>query len=351
MIIIGCDFHTRFQQIAMLDPTTGEVMERRLEHENGEAEKFYATLASPARVGMEATLHAPWFERMLRRYHHELWIGDAAEIRAARVRKQKTDARDALHILDLLLTNRFPQIWTPSPAERDVRQMLRHRHKLVRFRTSVMNQLHGLAISQGLCRKRKLWSRVGRRELEALALDPWASRRRQELLQLLDQLNPWIDDLDLAVEKEAECRAAALHLMKEPGVGPVTALAFVLTIGPVSRFHRSKQVVSYLGLNPSEESSGGKQRLGSISKQGNSMMRHLLVEAAQTASKFDPELRRYYQQLKFRRGHSGVAKVAIARKLAVRLYWRLREAAQSVPPARMQGSPSNPMVEETPSLS
>ena len=351
MIIIGCDFHTRFQQIAMLDPTTGEIIERRLEHENGEEEKFYATLPSPARVGMEATIHAPWFERMLRRYHHELWIGDAAEIRAARVRKQKTDSRDALHLQDLLLTNRFPQIWTPSPAERDVSQMLRHRHKLVRFRTSVMNQLHGLAISQGLCRKRKLWSRVGRRELEALALDPWASRRRQELLQLLNQLNPWIDDLDLADEKEAECRAAALHLMKEPAVGPVTALAFVLTIGPVSRFHRSKQVVSYLGLNPSEESSGGKQRLGSISKQGNSMMRHLLVEAAQTASKFDPELRRYYQQLKFRRGHSGVAKVAIARKLAVRLYWRLREAAQSVPPARMQGSPSNPMVEESPSLS
>ena len=351
MIIIGCDIHTRFQQIAMLDPTTGEIIERRLEHENGEAEKFYATLPSPARVGIEATINAQWFERTLRRYHHELWIGDAAEIRAARVRKQKTDSRDALHILDLLLTNRFPQIWIPSPAERDVRQLVRHRHKLVRFRTSVMNQLHGLAISQGLCRKRKLWSRVGRRELEALALDPWARRRRQELLQLLDQLNPWIADLDRAVMQEAQSCPEAVQLMKEAGVGPVTALAFVLTIGPVSRFQRSKQVVSYLGLNPSEESSGGKQRLDSISKQGNSMMRHLLVEAAQTASKFDPELRRYYQRLKFRRGHSGVAKVAIARKLAVRLYWKLREAAQSVPPARMQGSPSNPMVEETPSPS
>ena len=351
MIIIGCDIHTRFQQIAMLDPTTGEIIERRLEHENGEAEKFYATLPSPARVGIEATINAQWFERTLRRYHHELWIGDAAEIRAARVRKQKTDSRDALHILDLLLTNRFPQIWIPSPAERDVRPLVRHRHKLVRFRTSVMNQLHGLAISQGLCRKRKLWSRVGRRELEALALDPWARRRRQELLQLLDQLNPWIADLDRAVMQEAQSCPEAVQLMKEAGVGPVTALAFVLTIGPVSRFQRSKQVVSYLGLNPSEESSGGKQRLGSISKQGNSMMRHLLVEAAQTASKFDPELRRYYQRLKFRRGHSGVAKVAIARKLAVRLYWKLREAAQSVPPARMQGSPSNPMVEETPSPS
>jgi transposase len=340
MIIIGCDFHTRFQQIAMLDPRTGEVVERRLEHETGEAEKFYASLADAARVGVEATVRAQWFERVLARYGHELWVGDAAEIRAARVRRQKTDSRDALHILDLLLSNRFPRIWIPSQTERDIRQLLRHRHKLVSYRTSVMNQLHGLAISQGLCRKRKLWSRVGRRELEALPLDRWASWRRQELLQLLDQLNPWIEELDRAVEKEAELRPEVIHLMKQPGVGPVTALCFVLTIGPISRFQRSKQVVSYLGLNPSEESSGGKQRLGSISKQGNSMLRYLLVQAAQTASQSDPELRRAYQRLKFRRGHSAVAKVAIARKLAVRLYWKLREAAQPLPSARMQGSPS-----------
>jgi len=351
MIIIGCDFHTRFQQIAMLDPTTGEIVERRLEHETGEAEKFYASLPGPARVGVETTIRAQWFERVLSRHGHELWTGDAAEISAARVRKQKTDSRDALHILDLLLTNRFPRIWMPSQAERDLRHLLRHRHKLVRYRTSVMNQLHGLAMSQGLCRKRKLWSRMGRKELEALTLDPWASRRRQELLQLLDRLNPWIAELDRAVEEEAERRPEAMCLMKQPGVGPVTALSFVLTIGPVRRFQRSKQVVSYLGLNPREESSGGKQRLGSISKQGNSMMRYLLVEAAQVASQCDPELRREYLRLKFRRGHSAVAKVALARKLAVRLYWKLREAAQSLPSARMQGSPSNPMVEETPSRS
>ena len=319
LIIIGCDFHSRFQQIAMLDPQTGEIIERRLEHETGEARKFYATLPGSARVGMEATIDAQWFERMLGEYGHELWVGDAAEIRAAMVRKQKTDSRDALHILDLLLTNRFPRIWIPSRAERDVRQMVRHRHKLVRFRTSVMNQLHALAMGQGVCRRKKLWTTEGRKELEGLALDPWASRRRRELLQLLDQLDPWIEELDQAVIEEAESRPEAVHLMKQPGVGPVTALAFVLTLGRIGRFEKSKQVVSYLGLNPSEESSGGKQRLGAISKQGNSMMRYLLCEAAQTASRFDPELRRDYQRLKFRRG-SGVAKVAIARKLAVRLY-------------------------------
>jgi len=343
MLIIGCDFHSRFQQIAMLDPQTGEVIECRLEHENGEARKFYAGLATPARVGMEATGYAQWFERMLAEQGHQLWVGDAAEIRAAMVRKQKTDSRDACHILDLLLRDKFPRIWIPSTEERDVRQLLRHRYKLVCLRTSLKNQLQAMAMGQGICRKKKLWTAVGRKELQGLSLGPWASRRRKQLLDLLDQLEPVMEELDRAVIQEAEKRPAAVRLLTEPGVGPVTALAFVLTIGPVERFPKSRKLVSYLGLNPSEESSGGRQRLGAISKQGNTMMRFLLVEAAQTASRYDPELRRDYQRLKFRRG-SGVAKIAIARKLAVRLYWKLRKAAQPVSPAPMQGSPTVSVV-------
>src|SRR5437660_11779907 len=170
MLIIGCDFHSRLQQIAMLDPQTGEVIERRLEHENGEARKFYAGLPTPARVGMEATGYAQWFERMLAEQGHQLWVGDAAEIRAAMVRKQKTDSRDACHILDLLMENRFPRIWIPTPGERDLRQLLWHRHKMVCLRTSVRNQLHALAMGQGICRKQKLWAAAGRQELEALTL-------------------------------------------------------------------------------------------------------------------------------------------------------------------------------------
>ena len=343
MLIVGCDFHSRFQQIAMVDTETGELVQRRLDHSNGEAQKFYAGLPRPGRVGMEATGYAQWFERMLAGLGHELWVGDAAEIRAAMVRKQKTDDRDALHILDLLVANRFPRIWIPSPGERDLRQLLRHRHKMVGLRTSVRNQLHALAMGQGVYRKRKLWTAGGRTELEALGLDPWASRRRRELLAILDQLDPLLAELDRVVAQAAEQRPAARCLMEQPGVGPVTALMFVLTIGPVERFRRSKQVVSYLGLNPRESSSGGRQRLGAISKQGNSMARFLLVEAAQTAARYDEELRRDYQRLKFRRG-TAVAKVAIARKLAVRLYWKLRQRSSSAPPARMQGSSEHPVV-------
>jgi transposase len=350
MLIIGCDFHTRYQQIAMAEDSTGElVAERRLDHESGEAEAFYRNLLKPVRVGIEATGPIHWFVRLLAELGHELWIGDSAKIRASEVRKQKTDERDAALLLDLLLAKRFPRIWVPTPAERDLRQLLWHRHKLVGLRTMLGNQLHSLAMSQGLCRKKKLFSRRGRCELGSLPLACWASRRRAELLKLLDQLEPTIAELDRAVLEEAQRREDATRLMTHPGIGPNTALAFVLAVGPISRFPYSKKLVSYFGLNPSEESSGGRRKLGAISKQGNTMVRWLLIETVHHAVRQDAELRQDYQRLKFRRGHA-VAKVAIARKLAVRMYWMLRTGADYVQLVRKQGSPGGTLVEATPSL-
>ena len=349
MLIIGCDFHTRYQQIAMMDEATGELIERRLEHENGEAHTFYRDLPKPVRVGVEATGPLHWFERLLGELGHELWIGDSAKIRASEVRKQKTDERDALLILDLLLTKRFPKIWVPTPAERDLRQLLWHRHKLVGLRTMLGNQLHFLAMSQGLCRKKKLFTKKGRVELVSLGLAPWAGRRREELLKLLDQLAAPIAELDRAVLEEAHRREDAVLLMTHPGIGPVTSLAFVLAIGPITRFPRSKKIASYLGLNPSEASSGGRRRLGAISKQGNTMVRWLLIEAVYPAVRQDPALRQDYQRLKFRRGHA-VAKVAIARKLAVRMYWMLRSGAEYARLVRRQGSSGATLVDASSSL-
>lgn len=343
MIIIGCDFHTRYQEIAWLDTATGEMQERRLEHAGEQVRQFYGAWAGPVRVGIEATGYSQWFERMLQEMGHECWIGDAAAIRASVVRKQKTDRRDAAQVLELLISNRFPRIWVPTPAERDLRQLVLHRVKLVQLRTKVQNQLQAMAMGQGVCRKKKLWSVRGRAELESLPLDRWAQRRRAELLQLLDQLDGSIGELHRAVEQQARQHPEAARLMTHPGVGPVTSLAFVLTIGPASRFARGKKVASYLGLNPSEHSSGGTQRTGSISKQGNATMRWLLVEAGQTAARRDPELRRWYQRLKFRKG-SAIAKIAIARKLAVRLYWMLRSQSDYAGLVRMSGSSGSAVV-------
>jgi len=345
MQIIGCDFHPSYQQIAWLNTLTGELREATLEHEHGQARRFYQSLPGPVRVGLEAVGHTQWFERRLAELGHELWIGDAARIRALVVRRQKTDRRDAVHLLELLTSERFPRIWVPSPELRDVRQLLWHRHKLVGMRRQVKNELQHLALNQGVRRKQKLWSQSGRQLLEGLPLGGWTARRRSDLLALLDRLEAHIGELNTAVAAEAQQRPEVKLLMTPPGVGPVVGLAYVLTLGPVERFPRGQQVASYLGLIPREHSSGGRQKLGAISKQGNTLLRSLLVEAAQTAVRYDEELRRDYRRLAERK-HNALAVVMVARKLAVRLYWMLREGQPYAPRpgVRMQGRPSHSVV-------
>ena len=340
MKIIGCDFHPSFQQIAMVDSETGEYTERRLTPE--EARQFYAELQGPVLVGMEACGNTLWFERWLASLGHELWLGDAGKIRAMEVRKQKTDRRDAQLLLQLLLEDRFPRVWVPSVEQRDVRQLLLHRHKLVAMRRQVKNELQHLALNQGVQQKRKLWSEAGRQRLQELPLTGWTAQRRQDSLELLDELSGRIAKLDVAAQQEADKDAVARLLQTHPGVGPITALAFSLTLGTIERFARSRQVVSYLGLNPAEHSSGGRQQLGAISKQGNPMLRSLLVEAGQSAARCVPELKRAYQRLKHRK-HSGVGKVMVARKLAVRLFW-MWKTQQPYTVARTQGSPGHHVV-------
>jgi len=333
MVIIGVDYHPSFQQIAFFVEETGEYGEQRLNHDGGEAERFYRDLQQRGigvRVGMEATGYSRWFERLLAELNFELWIGDPAEIKARRVKKQKTDRKDAEFLLKLMQEDRFPRVWVPSPENRDLRQLLWHRHRLVQMRTRIMNQLQALAMNEGRRLKSKLWSKQGRTELEKLALAPWASRRRNELLELLDRLNPSIEELTTAIEKEARKRPEALRLMTHPGVGPITALAFVLIIGTPARFDRGKKIGTYVGMTPCEDSSGDKQRLGHISKQGNSLLRYLLVEAAQAATRFNSHWRRRYTHLTMRR-HRSIAKVAMGRRMAIRLYWMWRNGCEYSP--------------------
>jgi len=326
MMIVGCDYHPGFQQIAFVDTDTGELQERRLEHPEV-AEKFYRDLAAQGmkvRVGMEASGHARWFERLLAELNMELWIGDAAEIRAKRVRKHKTDRQDAQHMLALLLENRFPRIWVASAENRDLRQLLWHRHRMVQARTRIMNQLQAVALNEGLRCKKRLWRGQRREQLESFRLAPWASRRRQDLLALLDRLDPMIAELSQAIEQEVEKCPAARRLTTHPGVGPLTALAYVLIIGQAERFQCGKQIAAYLGLVPLEDSSGNRRRLGHITKQGSSMLRFLLVEAAQVTARSLPQWRSKYFHLMMRRGRK-IAKVAMARRLAIGLYWMWRK--------------------------
>ncbi len=338
MMIIGCDFHPSWQQVAIFDPSTGEVVEQELVNGNGEAERLYRSLPVPSLVGLESCGNSQWFVELLEKLGHEVWIGDAAQIRASYVRKQKTDKRDAGHILKLLIEGRFPRLWAPDAQVRDLRQLLIHRHKLVEIRARAKNGLQHLAMNRGMQKKSRLWSEAGQRAFRELPLEGWAACRREDLQRLRAMLDVQIGKLDVAAQRAAEDNEQARLLMTQPGVGPITSLAFVLTLGEVARFKRGKQVASYLGLIPRERSSGGKQRLGAISKQGNCFARLLLVEAAQTATRLDEGFRKQYQH----RCHNkpkGVAKVAAARRLAVRLYWMLRTKTPYPEIVRIESSP------------
>src|SRR5260370_26350382 len=149
MMIIGCEFHPSWEQVCWVDVETGESGERKLVHSAGEARQFYGKVLAPALIGLEATGNCHWLQDLLHDLGHEVWIGDAAAIRASYVRKQKTDQRDAAHSLKLLVEGRFPRLWVPNREQRDLRQLLIHRHKLVELRARVRNGLQHLAPNQG----------------------------------------------------------------------------------------------------------------------------------------------------------------------------------------------------------
>lgn len=227
-------------------------------------------------------------------------------------------------ILKLLVENRFPSIWLPSRELVDLRGLLLHRHQWVRLRTRVQNALQAIALAHGLRRGPSLWSQKGQDTLASLPLAPHTADRRSALQALYAKFETEIEQLNQRVEQQAWERPGAQRLMTHPGVGPITALATDVFLGDPKRFVDGKALASYVGIIPRESSSGGRQRLGGLSKQGNPLLRFLWCEAAIHAVRRDPELRRFYQRKLFQKG-LGKARVAAARKLGIRLWIMLRE--------------------------
>jgi len=321
----GVDFHSRQQLVVWCDTSDGEIQIVKLDHSEIEnVRAFYASLHGPVIVGLEATGYSQWFEDLLFELKHEVWIGDAAEIRKRARSRQKTDRRDAETILDLLLKNEFPRIYRPDAASRAILQKLRHRHRLVQLRAKAINHLHAIAISAGLSIKSKLMTKDGRRQLKALLLSDTHQQQRDQWLALIDHLTPIIQAIEKELIPIAEQEPRVTRLMTNPGIGLLTALAIVHTLGPIDRFSNARKVTAYIGLDPVEDSSGDRKRIGSISKQGSRLVRFLLVEAAQTAARRDQDLKRFYHRVMQRRDKPR-AKVAVARQLLVRAYILLRD--------------------------
>jgi transposase len=308
----------------MLDTDSGELVEKTLQHDGEELRKFYSGLSRPVLVGIEATGSMQWFLELMEELGIECRVGDPAKIRAAEPRKQKNDRRDAQLLLKLLVENRFPTIWMPSTEQRDLRALLRHRHQWVRLRSRVQHTLQSMALNHGLRRGHALWNQAGQHALWTLPLAPHASERRKALMKLYPCLQESIDELDRQVSRQVDQHPPARRLMTHPGVGPVTALATEVFLGDPLRFTDGKAVASYMGMIPREHSSGGRQRLGAMSKQGNTLLRYLWCEAAMHAVERDPELKRFYRRKLVQKG-LGKARVAAARKLGIRLWIMLRD--------------------------
>jgi transposase len=324
MRIIGCDLHARQQTLAMLDTTTGEVVNLTLMHEGNSVREFYSKLPPPVIVGIEATGPMKWFLQLMEELGIECRVGHPAQIRAAEPRKQKHDRRDADLILKLLAENRFPAIWLPNQELLDLRALLLHRHQWVRMRTRIQNSLQAIALANGLRRGPSLWSSDGQAKIAFLPLMPHAAYRRNRLQAMYKTMESEIESLNKHVAEQAGNRPGAQRLMTHPGVGPVTALATEVFLGDPQRFTDGKALASYVGIIPREYSSGGHQRLGGVTKQGSPLLRFLWGEAGAHAARHDPELKRFYRRKLVHKG-LGKARVAVARKLGIRLWVMLRD--------------------------
>ena len=321
----GVDFHARQQVIVWSSTDDGEIHHLKIWHDNLEKVKaFYAGLSGQVIVGLEASGYSAWFEEMLFELNHEVWIGNAAEIRKRARSRQKTDRRDAETIFDLLIKDEFPRLYRPSAESRAVLQKLRYRHRLVQLRTKARNHLHAISLSAGLSMKAKLLSKAGREKLGSLPLTRTQEEQRDQWLALIDHLNPLIKRIEEELPALIGQNRGVKLVLTHPGIGPLTALALVHTLGPVERFANGRKVTAYIGLDPLEDSSGDYQRIGSISKQGSKLLRFLLVEAGQSAARCDPDLKRHYYRVLRRRDHAR-ASVAVARRLLVRAYIMLRD--------------------------
>jgi len=318
MRIIG-DLHARQRSLAMLETATGEMVNLTLKHEGNEVREFYSQLPRP--VGIEATGSMHWFLNLMDELGIECRVGHPATIRAAAPRRQKNDRLDADLILKLVAENRFPAIWLPTKELLDLRALVRHRHQWVRMRTRIQNALQAIALANGLRRGPSLWSYDGQAKIAFLPLLP---HRRSALQAMYQKMDEEIEKLTQQVAEQAGQRSGARRLMTHPGVGPVTALATDVFLGDPKRFADGKALASYVGLIPREYSSGGRQRLGGVTKQGSPLLRFLWGEAGAHAVRRDPELKRFYRRKLVQKG-LGRARVAVARKLGIRLWIMLRD--------------------------
>ncbi len=321
-LYIGIDFHPYQQTIAFCDDADGVIKRRQFLHSDKQAiKRFYRDCSSTTIIGVEATGSLEWFAATLSSLNLPLKVGNPRLIRRMARSSHKNDFRDAGNILELLMFGNFPEVKPRSAESVLILQMLNLRHSLVGQRTSLCNQLQALARNKGLDKFRMQNKSAEQTLLAAMTLEDESSLVKTRF-HLLREISAEIENLEKMIERHNRADEEVQNLLTHPGVGKLSAPCLVHTLGDVGRFARKEEVVSFVGLDPLENSSGGQKRFGKISKKGSRLLRFLLVQAGQKTS--DQRLREHYQKV-IRRSGKAKAKVAVARKLLINCYIMLRD--------------------------
>lgn len=322
-LYIGVDFHPHQQTVCWCDTETGETKTQTLPHELDKVSEFYQSLPS-ATVGIEATSKAIWFENLLAETNHQLVVGHPTLIRKKATSRHKSDKRDAELILNLLVKDEFPKLWRRSPANNQVLEILQARLNLVHQRTKIYNRLQVLAHNFGLP-KGRMQSKYFQDLVKQLKADEAGELQRRQLFDSLEYASKQIVELEEWLHQKVAVDEQVKLLMTQKGVGYLTALCLVNTIGDISRFTKpTKQVAAFLGIEPLGHESAGKSKATGISRAGSSLARYLLGQSANIVARYDAKFKSFYKRLA-KKKPKPVAKTATARKVLVKLVIMLRD--------------------------
>ena len=321
---VGIDLHRRRSQVAIIDEHGELTLQKRIATGR---EPITELLGDPdsTHVALEATYGWEWLAELLEDAGFDVHLAHPLRTRAIAAARVKTDAVDARTLAHLLRTGMLPEAYIAPPELRDLRELLRHRATLVHLRTSIKNRVHALLARQGILPEHSdLFGSAGRAFLVDLRLPDGPRRRLDSLLTLIDDFDREITHTTREIDQRAKTNDRVKLLCQIRGIGRYTALLIIAEIGEVKRFPTAKHLCAWAGLTPTVRSSDGKARLGHISRQGSTILRWALTEAAQHTPTGGGPLRAQYERIAKRRG-SKIARVAIARQILTLCYYGLRD--------------------------
>jgi transposase len=320
MVTVGVDLHKRVAQIAVLTPE-GEVSQHRLETTTREITQFFAKLPAQTPVAVEASATWWWFIDLLEALGHRPVLSHPKQTKAIAAARLKNDRVDAARLAMLLRADLLPAVWIPPSSLREARELVRHRIRLTQLRTCLRNMLQSMLARRNLrpAEATKWMSVRGLQELAALSLPTAPSIIREDCFELLHVFDEQIRNLDIQLTQAWGEDPRVRRLTSVPGIGPFIATVLVLELGEIHRFPSAKHLASYVGLTPRIRASAERTRTGHISKEGNRLLRWVLVLAATQASRRPGPLRAWYRAVQKRRGRNA-ARVALARRLAEIVY-------------------------------